>query len=460
VRRGVDGGGLRAAGAGWSAARGLLYSAPVALLVASGVEPSSERYALLVHTAFAGCLACGAAVALLARGHRGMARRIGRGPWRTLDLLCANALLALVVAELALLLWARLAPSPLLAADSDAARRIEALRLEPGQPYLGFRANSGGYHDEAFFAGGSDDLVIAVLADSFGVGIVPYDHNVVTVAEQILSRRLGDIFERVALHNFGVSGIGMNGYAHLLETEVLPLGPDFVVLCVFVGNDVHLDAPFGASAARPRTALRNWLVALTLRRLLALVRERAVGAGSADPSPERRPGTPPLHVLDPSGERPTYSEAAFLQIERRRLEVCRSDDARIDAAFEALFRGLERFHARLGERLLVVAIPDEFQVDDELWAGLVGTSAGRYERDLPQQRIGGFCREKGIPVLDLLPVLREAKRSWRPYHLRDTHWNAYGNRVAGRALAAALEELVRAAASRELPVYSDAMDTS
>jgi hypothetical protein len=43
-----------------------------------------------------------------------------------------------------------------------------------------------------------------------------------------------------------------------------------------------------------------------------------------------------------------------------------------------------------------------------------------------------------VRVLDLLPALRAAERESRTYHLRDTHWNAHGNRVAGRELARAL----------------------
>jgi hypothetical protein len=38
-------------------------------------------------------------------------------------------------------------------------------------------------------------------------------------------------------------------------------------------------------------------------------------------------------------------------------------------------------------------------------------------------------------ALGLLPVLREAQRQAPTYHLRDTHWNAHGNRVAGEAIA-------------------------
>jgi hypothetical protein len=37
-----------------------------------------------------------------------------------------------------------------------------------------------------------------------------------------------------------------------------------------------------------------------------------------------------------------------------------------------------------------------------------------------------------------LPALREAEKQGHTYHLRDTHWNAHGNRVAGRELGRAL----------------------
>jgi hypothetical protein len=49
-----------------------------------------------------------------------------------------------------------------------------------------------------------------------------------------------------------------------------------------------------------------------------------------------------------------------------------------------------------------------------------------------------------VRVLDLLPARRAAAREARTYHLRDTHWNAHGNRVAARELARALAEGVQA----------------
>jgi len=117
-------------------------------------------------------------------------------------------------------------------------------------------------------------------------------------------------------------------------------------------------------------------------------------------------------------------------------------------------RGLEQldtFHQALGERLLVVLVPDEYQVNDELWNGLLPAAIQMYahsvppsqaresfDRDYPQQRLREWAAERGVRVLDLLPALREAEKSARTYHLRDTHWNSHGNRVAGEELARAL----------------------
>ena len=85
-------------------------------------------------------------------------------------------------------------------------------------------------------------------------------------------------------------------------------------------------------------------------------------------------------------------------------------------------------------------LPDEFQVDDALWAEVqAADGAEPLERDRFQRIVCEWARERGVPALDLLPELR-AVPPWsdgRPhlYHLRDTHFNRRGNRAAGEALA-------------------------
>jgi hypothetical protein len=390
-------------------------------------------------------LALAAWCALRARG--------GSGPrgWppalRLAALAAANLALTLVAAELALAAVARLRPHPLLAWGSDPLRRMQALRLPAGEPYFGFPTNRGGYHDEEFSPGGSGAFVAAVLADSFGVGIVPWHSNFVTVAEEILRRELETRFERVSLHNFGIPGVGMYEYAWLLDAEVLPLEPDLVVLAVFAGNDVHLDLPVGVVPPRERRSLLRWLAFGVPRRLWLAAREAPAPVPEPDGAPADRA---PRHLRDPTRERATFSRWAFRNIELQRVEVCNAESREVDAAYAAFFRGLLHFQARLGERLLVVLIPDEFQVNDTLWAELIAERGGaqRYRRELPQERTLAFCAQAGIACLDLLPALRAAERDKRTYHLRDTHWNAHGNAVAGRALADALLERVVSPADR------------
>ncbi len=85
----------------------------------------------------------------------------------------------------------------------------------------------------------------------------------------------------------------------------------------------------------------------------------------------------------------------------------------------------------------MVLIPDEYQVNDDLYETLMHRvpDAAAYERLHPQQRLSAHCRDRGIEVLDLLEPLRRANGERPVYRLRDTHWNARGNRIAGEALA-------------------------
>lgn len=369
--------------------------------------------------------------------------------WRGLParggLALTNLGISLLLLEVALagLTWLR--PHPLLASGSDLVQRMESLRLPPGEPYFGTPANSRGYFDEEFEAGGPNSLVVVLLADSFGIGVVPQAYNFSSVAEAELAERLAGRFERVAIHNFAVTGVGMNEYAYLLETEVAEVAPDQVVLAVFVGNDIHRNVPFGARPAHDRRSLLRWRSWAVPQRLWRVATEAPVpGSETGEGGPGAGTGRPPRHIQDPARERPTYSVETFHRLEARSLEVCDADDPEIEAAYAAFLRGLLHFRERLGERLLVLIIPDEFQVNDSLYTALLEerpTLAG-LPRDLPQQRITEFCTRQGIACLDLLPALRRAERTRRTYHLRDTHWNAHGNEVAGRALAAALFERV------------------
>jgi hypothetical protein len=108
----------------------------------------------------------------------------------------------------------------------------------------------------------------------------------------------------------------------------------------------------------------------------------------------------------------------------------------MDLAYAAL---LEARAAAGPVPFAVLLIPDEFQVEDDLWHQIEQRAGRTLQRDLPQKLLGVWLAEQGIDYLDLLPVLRAVPElddgQRHVYHLRDTHLNARGNRAVAEALA-------------------------
>lgn len=365
---------------------------------------------------------------------------------RWVDLGLFNACLLVVVTELGLRAFAAAAPSPLLAQFDDSPReRIAQHRLAPGKLRFGFRCNERGYYDETprRQGAGRETLVVAI-GDSFAVGILPHYFHFTTVCE----RRL----EWCEIYNVGVNAAGPAAYRILIEEEALPLQPAAVLLCLFVGNDIGVADRGGTEHRLLRRFYDrdNVLVYLLPKRLMTLAAHRRllqeeydrVGRLPPHEVDERSPGVLDEYrrwcpwLFDCSKETPTYSEATFWRLEKSRaFEVCSPRPG----PFARLFTELERMRTTCrASRFLVLLLPDEFQVEDELWERIA--AAGRkLDRDRPQRVVGEWLAARGIACLDLLPVFRrqppEADGNRHLYHLRDTHLNARGNRLAGEALA-------------------------
>ncbi len=359
------------------------------------------------------------------------------GFWRFVDISLANIAIVLFVSEISVSMWASSTLSQLTVDSYSSQSILDKRRRSAGSRRFDFPANSGGYYDKEFFRATENDFVVALLADSFGVGMVPYDYNFATVAERHLQEKLGTKFERVAIHNFGVPGAGMPEYIYLLDHEVLGFNPSRIVFSIFVGNDIG----GMAHGRRQRQSLDDWWTWTLAKRILALWWLK-INRGETDKIgvPVHSSGGLPEHLDEPSKERPSFPENVFLTIESRRFNILNARSRATENRFQAFFEALDLLHSRLGEQLLVVLIPDEFQVNDDLYKQVLAIQDNPevYDRDLPQRRILDFANRKGIKVLDLLPNLREAEKESRTYHLRDSHWNANGNRVAGKLIAEAL----------------------
>lgn len=423
--------------------RAMALYVPAAALLSTSLARAAitaDAEALLPRTIFFTVLLLGSGLLVSLPGPRPVGDAKSRSdPLARVDLVASNVVAAVVVLELALASWARIAPSPLLFAETVEAR-VEAARPAPHSSWLGGSLNEGGYLDEPFFAAGDGDLVVAVLADSFGIGVVPYAENYVTIAEERLREVLGSRYQRVALHNFGVPAVGLEEYAYLLETEALRTGPTLVVLCIFVGNDITGDRPFGAPP-RGRFSLQSWYVVQLPVRLLARARapEYVEGlAAGADAKPGR----------GPSREPPRFSPEDYLDLESRRLDVTNTADRRVEKRYARFFSGLDYFSDRLDGRLVVLVFPDEFQVEDDLWrrALELQRSPEDHDRDLPQRRIATWASANEVALVDTTDALRRAQREAPVYAPRNTHLNTRGNRVAGELLA---EQLTRSLTGAE-----------
>jgi hypothetical protein len=416
----------------WRIARLVAYSVLATTAVTSAavawdwLGPDPSEVLPLYLAVLAGLLAGLAALLVLGRRPSPRAAR-----WLlAFDVVGTNVVLILLAVEAFGFVAAHLAPSMFVRNEYSASSTLEALRPTPGSRIHGFPLNSGGYHDEEFFSAAPEDFVVALLADSFGIGIVPHRLNFATVTELELRKTVGSRFERVAVHNLGVPGIGLNEYAYLTQQEVLALNPSVVVLCLFVGNDIEQ----GYLPHRTHwsyTYFQDWRAWWMVSRL-----PLGLAVYLLDP------GLRAAAQTGPEPGEPFFSEWTYLNlIEKPRLRVTRPDDPGNRRRFREAFDALRHFEGVLRDRLLVVLIPDEFQVDDDLWDALMERveDASQYDRDFPQAEVLRFCENLEIPVLDLLPILREAHRDGPTYHSRDTHWNERGNRVAGFAIAEAIQ---------------------
>lgn len=381
-------------------------------------------------------------------------RATGGRALRVADFALFQLALLAVLVELGASAVGALGISPLLDGGRLGARALlERQREKPGLVRMGFPCNSRGHYDHEPSRPPRERRLVASIGDSFSTGVVPHGLHYTTVAEQLTGYEV---------HNLGAPAIGPPEYALLLEEEALPLAPDLVVIALFVGNDlVEGSTQHGLAGFLRRIFSRERLQTTRLwQRARALQREREArdrpgGVGQAPGYAalwgKGELGLEEIRALlpwidDPLQEPPSFSVEGFERIELPRAQaVCAPS-----ASYRWAERELERMQALArdrGVRFALMLIPDEFQVEDALWARLVALAPGKeWSRHRPQAELARWCAERDIPCLDLLPALLAveplADGARHLYHLRDTHFNARGNRVAGEELARFARELL------------------
>jgi len=297
---------------------------------------------------------------------------------------------------------------------------INRFRREPFSWDHSFRLNSRGFKDEEFEAAKGEAYRIIGIGDSFAVGVVPYEDNYLTLVEEELRRGGWDI----ELFNMGIPNLGPKGYSALLVAEVLELDPDLVLLSFFVGNDF-----LESVRENQRSAIDYSYVASLLRYAFGI-----------RPHVEKKIPEGPWEYDDTS---PTIKPEAFLKIERWRSRICfqspESFTILLDAAVGKLDE-ISKICRRRGIALVVVVIPDEFQVNPELQDAILESRGKTREESAvdfarPNRMLARELDALGIEYLDLLLAFADAGRQARYYKLRDTHWNIAGNQLAAEQIA-------------------------
>jgi hypothetical protein len=328
-----------------------------------------------------------------------------------IELAATNVALTLLLGELALRGYGLAAGQSLLLSAT-----LDAHRLVPDRDYgHGLCGNNLGYPGPDFRRERRPGVRrIAALGDSFAVGpAVPFADNYLT----LLEKHLPD----TEVYNFGVSGTGPREYLHVLKSDVWTFEPDLVLVSVFVGNDITEELATPRHLDRRQHALY-----LLGERGLKLLRE-CLRQGQAPPSsPEDRLA------------RPALSPETFREVEARRLAVCiQPVSEAVEKKWRRALGWLDQISAECRARQVPVAlvlIPDEFQVNPQVLAEAArdaGVDRAAVDRDLPQRRLRGFCADRGVACLDLLPVLAEIPDAYAPC---DTHWSVRGNRAAAECL--------------------------
>jgi len=242
----------------------------------------------------------------------------------------------------------------------------------------------------------------------------------------------------------------------MLKKYGLQYNPDLVILGFFAGNDF-----VDADPNRKRIVVndisvdidkRNELKALgypiipNSRLLLFVEQKYKVISELRKAKAEYQKMTP---ASEKQEEEAGFSEEAFLNIERSRLEFFNlhaSREGRFHENINYIFQSISKMDVILKSRntkFIVAIYPDEFQVNQGLTNAILGRFNLRkedFDLELVQNLLKEFLKSKGISYIDFLDRFRTEGQRQELYLFRNTHWNNSGNRLAADIL---FEHLVK-----------------
>jgi len=387
-------------------------------------------------------------------------------------LACASVLAAALALEGALrVFWPQELPffSGLFVEDPAVGmRHVPHTRAPMGSESGGpvtVRINSRGYRGPEYAWDAPARFRILGLGDSFAFGFgVKEEDTYLARLERALAAG------RVEVINAGLAGMGPDNEARLLAADGPRLRPDLVLVGFFVGNDL-IDAATGVARTRlrngvpmvPEAILERWYRPLRPGRILPQPLARPAPGGLDLPLPFKDTLRKHSHLyrlvtgrvgrLQLAWRGPRAGAAAQTPVEEfnpfaQEAFCLKSYPPEFDLAWEKAKGAVGQIKAWCdghGARLAVVMIPTEAQVYPERWDDVRRRFALRdedFDLDKPQRILSEYAVATGIPMVDLLPVLRAARHTGGPlYFRRDIHWTSRGHEVAADEILQRLDAL-------------------
>ncbi len=302
--------------------------------------------------------------------------------------------------------------------------------------------NSKGLRDREFYFDKKPDLRILALGDSFTFGEgVEAEGTYPKMMEWILQKKYPK--ENIAVVNCGVSGYGNDQELNFLKREGVYYKPDLVILGLYMGND-FLDNEIGG-VKRKRVKENGFLYDVYIEKdihdslkdkkleILLFDFDRYLKRKSLAYFLIKKKFD---YLLWKLGLNENYDGYKMLDKENFhyfRKDLTERDMRGFDLTFN-LIKGINRNAEKLGSKFLVILIPAGFQIYEDVFDGLI-KACNLNKKDYSMERLDFLLQERlvkeGMPVLNLLPILKENKEK-ELYAFG--HWTPITHRIAAEEI--------------------------
>lgn len=290
-----------------------------------------------------------------------------------------------------------------------------------GPDYDNFYLNSQGFKDVEFPETKSPETFrIIALGDSFAFGVIPYQHNYLTLLEEGMQNQ----GKNIEVLNMGIPGLGPRDYLSLVVNEGLALEPDMVLLSFFIGNDFlenqMLKDKYGVPAY-------NYSYIISFLKFLINLQQNYEGK-IFHPNPT---------YIDDS---PTFNDEYYLKLSQERAWIYTpANEFFYDSLKDVMsyLKQIQEICNRQNINLTIVIIPDEIQVNPDLQTRVIAkfnADAKFFNFEQPNLFLINELKANNIDYIDLLEPFQDSARQVNLYKPNDSHWNIAGNRLAAEKI--------------------------